>query len=565
MLFGLTAFLLTVCINISTAQPFFEWAKSMGGVGNRIIGSSIALDKEGNTYTTGFFYGTVDFDPGLGIYNLTAEKDENVFISKLDANGNLIWAKSLGGGPKMNYIYCYSIALDANENVYTTGYYDGIGDFDPGVGIYNLTSVRFGDVFISKLDANGNFVWAKSIGGKYSDYSRSIAIDALGDVYCAGGFQDTADFDPGPKTYNLIAIRHEALFITKLDANGNLVWAKAMQGTDYETNFSIVIDMKGAIYTTGYFYGTVDFDPGPNTYNLTSAGNSDVFVCKLDAKGDFVWAQSMGGSEPEYGIHLALDSKGNIYTTGFYIGTADFDPGGGVFNLTAKWDLDVFVSKLDSNGNFVWAKSLGGKGMDSGHCIAIDAKDNVYITGIFGDTADFDSGPNTYNLIAKGNNDAFITKLAANGDFIWAQSIGGIGSDAGNAIALDVKENIYSTGTFADTVDFDPSIRIYNLTAIGKYDTYVSKLSQSSSSITPLHPQTLTYRIFPNPATGLITIEASQTAQLQVYNVTGALVYQSQLLQTHSQHDLSALANGVYFLKLLNEKGAVTEKLVIAR
>src|SRR3990172_7675518 len=166
-----------------------------------------------------------------------------------------------------------------------------------------------------------------------------------------------------------------------LYANGDFAWAKSIGGTSTDLGLSIAVDSSGNIYATGGFIGTVDFDPGAGTANLTGPGGTDVFVSKLDSSGNFVWAKSMGGYSADLGSGIAVDSIGNVYTTGYFPVIADFDPGPGIFNLTPVGGTDVFVSKLDSNGNFVWAKSMGGTSGEAGRGITTDSSDNVYTTG----------------------------------------------------------------------------------------------------------------------------------------------------------------------------------------
>ena len=138
------------------------------------------------------------------------------------------------------------------------------------------------------------------------------------------------------------------LFHILLSAKG-LQWAKAMGGTssyDHDYAKSIAVDSSGNVYTTGYFYGTVDFNPGTGVFNLTSAGVSDIFISKLDASGNFVWAKAMGGTSTDLGYSIAVDGSGNVYTTGYFCGTADFNPNsGGVFNFTSTGYNDIFVTK----------------------------------------------------------------------------------------------------------------------------------------------------------------------------------------------------------------------------
>jgi len=201
----------------------------------------------------------------------------------------------------------------------------------------------------------------------------------------------------------------------KLNSAGNFVWVKATGGTNTDKDYGhgIAVDGAGNVYTTGYFAGTADFDPGPGTFNLTSAGIDDIFVSKLDSAGNFIWAKAMGGTSVGEGYGIAVDGAGNVYGTGIFAGTVDFDPGPGSFNLTSVLgNYDIFVSKLNTAGDLVWAKAMGGTDADYGEGIAVDGAGNVYTTGGFYDTVDFDPGPGTFNLTSAGYEDVFVSKLS---------------------------------------------------------------------------------------------------------------------------------------------------------
>ena len=330
------------------------WAKSMGGASDD-YGNSITTDASGNLYTIGYFNGTADFDPGLGIFNLTSAGGNDIFIQKLDANGNLLWAKAMGGTsmvfPQSSWDVGNSIATDAAGNVYSIGVFEGTADFDPGSGVYNLSSGNL-DIFIQKLDANGNFIWARSMGGAMNDNGQAITTDASGNVYTAISFFGTADFDPGLGIFNLTSAGGTDICIQKLDPNGNFLWAKSIGGSYTEIGTSIITDTDGNVYTTGYFNSTiVDFDPGVGAYYLTSVvgiGGYDIFIIKLDPNGNFLWGKDMSGGTgyANKGRSIATDAAGNVYTTGSFQDTVDFDPNAGNFNLTSKGSSDIFIQKL---------------------------------------------------------------------------------------------------------------------------------------------------------------------------------------------------------------------------
>ncbi|MCE2835377.1 MAG: SBBP repeat-containing protein, partial [Chitinophagaceae bacterium] len=262
------------------------------------VGAAIR-DGNGNMYITGYYWGTVDFDPGAGIAYLTQSgsgttNNYDLFIAKYDASGNYVWAKSLGstqmdGG--------YSLALDGSGNVIVTGVFSRTVDFDPGEGTSNLTAAGTSneDIFVAKYDASGNYVWAIGMGGTNGDVGRSVAVDGSGNVLVTGYFQGTVDFDPGPGTSNLTSAGSSDIYLAKYDASGNYVWAKRMGSTSQDYVQSIAVDGSGNMLLTGSFQGTVDFDPGAGTSNLTSAGSSDIYLAKYDASGNYVWANGMGG------------------------------------------------------------------------------------------------------------------------------------------------------------------------------------------------------------------------------------------------------------------------------
>lgn len=408
----------TVFISKLDKDGHFVWAKQVGGLSSAKP-LAIAADAIGYIYITGYFNGTADFDPGAGVYNMTAGAQADIFILKLDTGGNFVWAKQFGGSQDDEG---YSIAVDASGNVYTTGYFLGTVDFDPGNGTYDLTSDVYYDVFISKLDASGNFVWAKQMPANKHVYGYGIAVDGSNNVLITGLFTGTTDFDPGPGTYYLTPGNFGDIFVAKLNESGNFVWAKQFKSNVECEGHAIALDESGNIYTTGYFKGTTDFDPGAGTYNLTSAGAFDIFVSKLDESGNFVWASAMGGISNDYGYAIKVDAKGSVYTVGSFFETADFDPGPGIVNLTSAGATDIFISKLNSSGNFEWVRQVGGTLYDNCFSLAIDAASNLYLTGSFDGVVDFDPGSSVNTLSTKGGLDVFVLKLGQLTDGISAST-----------------------------------------------------------------------------------------------------------------------------------------------
>ena len=342
----------------------------------------------------------------------------------------LDWVKQTGGSGQDS---ANSIALDAWGNAYLTGSYQDTVDFDPGSGVVEVKSNGVEDIFIQKLDSNGKLIWAKHVGGAYSDHGRTIATDKAGNTYTIGSFRGSVDFDPGTGTAHLTAAGEDDIFILKLDKSGNYIWAKRMGGSGSETGYSLAIDAAGNIYSTGYFSDTADFDPGPEVVNLTSKGGHEIYINKLDGTGNFKWAKSIGSSNDDWGISIFADVDGDVYTTGHFDLTVDFNPGGSTWQLGSFGDADVFVLKLDSLGNFKWVQQMGGNSHDQGRSIVVDGQKNVYITGSFETTADFDPGTGTFLISSKGSRDIFVQKLDASGKNLWVATIAGTQLMRGNS------------------------------------------------------------------------------------------------------------------------------------
>jgi hypothetical protein len=563
----LISFCISTLYSVHLQAQTCQWAKNIGGSGGYPNGQEIALDIYGNVYTTGYFSGTVDFDPGAGLSNLTSFGDDDIFVSKLDASGNFVWSKHMGSS---TYDRSYSIAVDSFGNVYTTGFFSGIADFDPGLGTFNLISNSYPqyneDIFISKLDSNGNFVWAKSFGDASWDCGNSIKIDNEGNVYTTGLFAAQVDFDPGTGTFYLMSNSYSYdIFISKLDAGGNFIWAKKMGGSYSDGGSDILVDINKNIYIIGSFQDTTDFDPGVDTFNLISNGSYDFFISKLDSIGNFLWATGFGGSNNDGSFSsFAVDLSGNIYLASNFYDTIDFDPGPGIFNMMAPNGYDdIFILKLDATGGFLWARQMGGLSVDYSNSISLDASGNIFITGSFCGTADFDPGPGIFNLstiiATQNDNDIFISILDANGNFIWAKNMGGTGLDYGRSIALDAVGNNYITGTFKGQANFDFQSPII-LTSNGLQDVFIAKYSNTIVGKTENNFNE-SLNVFPNPATNTLYINGfKNTASAEIYDISSKLLLSKQLNKNHL--NISSLAKGLYFIKLSTAEVSVVRKFV---
>lgn len=544
--------LLLATYGLTVEAQVYQWARQLGGPGMD-YGMEVAVDAKGNVYSTGLFVNTADFDPGAGVFELTAPNPGNAYVSKLDAAGNFVWAQSLGSASATEW--GVRIALDIEGNVYTVGRFNGTSDFDPGINNYPLTSAGNRDIYISKLDSNGNFVWAKAIGGSFDDYATDLVVDHSGNVVFTGTFRGSVDFDPGTGTQLLNGGASDDVFLCILNTDGEYVKAISFGGVAMDFCSSLAIDASSNLYLTGSYFSTVDFDPGTGVQQVTTNGNDDIFILKLDSAANFQWVRSIGGSESDKGWGITTDADGNVYITGEFTNTVDFDPGLAVNNLTYSGTVfnDMFVLKLDPDGNFTWVKQIGGLYNENQRGIRIDKDNHVVTAGTFSGTVDFNPGPGTLNFTVAGAagsfSNFFISKLDASGNHLWAGQMGGLGTAVFGGLITDAMGNLLFSGYFSSSADFDPAPNLTkNLTA-NVIDAFVTKIGGTVTGVTPGLVET-NIALFPNPVIHHLRIENATPGT--VYRITDALgrVQAEGIISSISfDLDLSPLPAGLYMAR----------------
>ena len=514
----------------------YDWASNFNGLS---IGEDLAIDAAGSSYSTGYFADTVDFDPSSSSVLLIANGiKEDAFLTKLDANGNLLWAHKFGG-PGMDK--ATSVTIDATGNVYFSGFFDGLVDFDPSSGVSNLNSVN-GDIFICKFTANGTLIWAKQIDGfSYNNY-LSLEIDNLNNIILSGKFEGTCDFNPSSGTYNLTSNGMEDVFVLKLNSNGNFIWAKAFGGIRHDSPTAISIDGGGNVYILGGFEMTVDFDPGSGVYNLASTYNDRVvFITKLSSIGNFVWAKHFEyrGGNVIYENDIITDNSGGVTIVGITDSAICLNPGICSSTLTKSslgGRVNSFVIKLNSNGTLNWGKMF--ENVNSIKSVNVDAINNIYLTGYFGEgIVDFDPGTGIYNLNGQKYVDMFIQKLNPLGDFIWVKHLPGNHEESGKKIEINTNGDVYTIGVFYDSIDCDPGSGTDYLVDSNWYpNSFVHKMSQSGlSSINEEIDISNTIKVFPNPTNGEVYISLENSVDelnIEVFTIKGELVLQESYFNT---------------------------------
>ncbi len=525
-------------------DPEWLWASRAGGTLDD-YGYSIAVDNTGNTYVSGHFQNTADF----GGTTLTTAGNYDIFVAKMDPSGNWLWAKRAGSNLGD---YSYSITADDAGNCYLTGGFQGTASF----GQFSLVSGGIYDAFVAKLDTNGNWLWATRAGGSGSDdVVWNIAVDANQNCYVAGTFMAVASFG----SIQLTSKGGYDAFVAKLDPAGYWVWAKGAGGTAGDQAYGIGLDNAGNIYVTGYFAGTADFFMNI----LTSQGSDDIFVAKLDPDGNWQWAISAGGPGQDGGYWLAADGAGNSYITGAFVYTAQF--GGSI--LTSWGGIDLHVSKVDTNGNWLWTRQGGGPADDHGFGICLDPAGGVYLSGnsagnaVYGGTSL--SGLGAWDIVA--------AKLDNSGNWDWALLTGSSSNDTALEVAACSGGYVYLTGVFSLSTPFGAT----TLTSVGLRDIFVAKLSQGVGVDDELAPEpteaSCLYEAWPNPfhtgsaATIKARIAAGESGTIILCNLRGQVIQSQQLSSGTHQITVEGgeLPAGIYLYRLKTPSVCATRKLVL--
>jgi hypothetical protein len=402
------------------------------------------------------------------------------------------WGQSIGG-PGTNW--GWDIQIDASGNSYVTGFYEGDTDFDPSpaTAIVPLGSPNTTEGFLAKYDRDGNFVWAFGLtatgAGSYTGGSGySIALDASGNVLFSGAFMGTVDFDPGPGTSSFTSLGDRDAFIAKYDPDGNLIWARVLGSTGSEYGTGLAVDNGNNVILCGYFgYANLDLDPGAGTAIHVPAGNFDAFLLKLNSSGDYLWSASFGANQYDIPNWVGTGPANEIYLTGFFQNTVDFDPSASTASFSSAGMQDIFISKFDASGNFQWVIPMGSTSNDKGVKVETNSAGEILVFGDFIGTVDFDPSAGTSSVTSASiYGEAFLAKYTSAGALSWVNTFPAISPSTSfsSALAMDINsgDQILISGLLQGTIDFDPTAGVYNLSSQGfSNDIYVAEYDDNGA------------------------------------------------------------------------------------
>ncbi len=410
-------------------------------------GKSIVVDAEGNIYMAGETLSS-DFPATAGAYDTSRNGNTDVYVLKFNSGlTNLLASTFLGGA--LNHDRCYSIAVDAEGNVFVSGATYS-RDFPTTRGVYDAAYNGRWDAFVSKFNSGLTKLLASTFLGKDSDeYGYSIAIDAAGNISVTGATYST-NFPTTPGAYDTsYNDGYYDAFVSRFNNDLTTLLASTfLGGSSGDYGISITVDGAENILVTGNTWSK-DFPATTGVYNTVhNGGNDDVFVSKFNSGlTDLLASTFLGGYSNDFGKSIAVDTAGNVYVTGETV-SPNFPTTPDAYDTSYnRGSKDAFVSKFDSGLTALSASTLlGGHSNDYGKSITIDAGGNVFVTGSTNST-DFPTTPGAYDTSANGNSDAFVSKFNGMLTNLLASTYhGGSRSDLGNSIALDSKGNAYVTG-----------------------------------------------------------------------------------------------------------------------
>lgn len=463
-------------------QPIPDWVKDIGGTGESKL-AGIGVDKNDNVYVAGNFQNTLTVDnSGISTpINLSSNGSYDIYIAKYTPDGKLLWAKSIGGNglDQVN-----NLAVDKDGNVIIGASFSSSSiDCDPGSGTSTITSNGGEDALVVKLSTDGNFVWARSVGGSSTDRGHVVTTDKDGNVIFVGSFSSGSVNISG----NTLTNRgNYDGFVAKFAPTGITLWSVGFGSSGMDEIKSVKTDSNGAIAIMGYFGANINLNPRGTANNFTATGET-YFIAKYTSNGMLDWANKIDGSSKTV-ASISIGPTNDIFATGVFSGSINFNSAN-LISLTASGGVNLFIAQYNNSGRAMWAKRISSTASNPyAYYITVDNENSAYIGGFFDLTLTFNPDASPRVLTYHGGRDTFFAKYNGNGDYQWAFNFGSACTgNFGHKIDVDSKKNVLLGGAFCRTVDFNPGNCNLSLTAKhGTSDGYIAKFNQIKLTGEPL-------------------------------------------------------------------------------
>jgi hypothetical protein len=622
--------LFLICFSNPLFSQNLDWIKSLSPPTDVFsLAQKMVSDGAGNIYVGGRFTGTVDLDPGPAVYNATSYgAGRDAFLLKIDNNGNFLWARTWGNlaDDEIN-----GLVVDSSNNVYTAGDYGIFKKFAPNGDLiwsktipgnspadmtlfnnslyitglfyftinYNTvngpeskTANGSSDIFVLKTDTSGQIIWLKSFGGTNEESTSSLQATSNGKIAVGGKFRSTVDFDPGVGVYNLTSGGFDEAFVIQLDTNGIFQWADGFPGTGNSVINDITADNNNNVYCVGNYTGNIDFDPTSGQDTVTSSGSDEIFYLKLNASGNVVWRQSIGGTSNDWGYQIALTSAQKLIISGVYTSdNLNFDVGNTNFTHSCNGAANVYFIGADLDGHFSNAGFIEGTSFLSMSAIYPLSAGGFLLCGDYnycGNGCDFDPGTGTQDLTGLSG----LTRSAYFGKYndIMPLSLNLLDLNAtksynGNLVSWLTTDEIavlnYEIEASDNGINFDKigTVEAYNHTGNNQYEftdlnttSYphtryyrVKMVNQDNShkyskivSVIGNDQNNKIISISPNPANDFILIKGTtDNCKISIRNMCGGLMQSGITKDIETKVDVSRLLPGLYVLSIVKKEGSI--------
>lgn len=489
----------------SPAQELI-WAFSFGGPSDENI-LLVETAQNDNILVCGYFTGTCDFDPSDNEYVLETIGYGDAFMAIYTPNGELIWAKAVGGDS--NTDKAWACTSDSNGNIYFGGYFIGTADLDPSDSEF-LVTVPNGttpDMFLVKLSPEGEFIWGGTVAGSGLEYPYGMSVDNEQNLIVSGLVEGGIDFDLSDSEQIIVSPSGATgmnCYIAKYSADGTLLDARIFGGQGEDVARTMIATSNGYLLG-GHYSGDGDFDPGDNTLNFETYGDKDAFLIQLDFDFNVVWSYTIGNEGDDAFNDLALDEFGNIVACGSFEMSVDFD------NSTDEFILTV---------------------------------------------------PDTFEGVYT---DAFVLVLSANGQFKEAQNFGGWVNDAGYGVAVS-DNKILLLGNFELDATLGTCSVVANDDGLYSDDVFALCFSSNYLSVSEQNSNSSILNVYPNPTDRQLSVESKfEIEEIRIMNTIGQTVFaiSPTSKSTTTAIDVSKLEDGIYYLSIETEYGTTSKRLLI--
>jgi hypothetical protein len=545
--FLITAFITGLFTPLFSQVTSSGWVTTIAGVDYQVP-FDLKTDQHGNIYTIGTFSGLTDFDGSASTQNVNAGSDQDVFLTKHRPDGELQWVATFGGS---STDIGFGLDIDDSGNVYAVG------------------SEGEEDAFILKLDSSGVVQWVNRIGGSSVDEAKDVAVDHDGNIYVVGNFVGSVDLDPTSGTANFQATGGGPDgFIIKLTSEGEFLWAFDIGSSGNDHAEAVVVDGTNNVIIAGNFSAGPDFDPGPDMHTVSAgSGSGDPFYLKLTPSGSFEWVTTFESTGYVYAGDVDVDRHNNIVTHGFFTKNINPDPGNTATVIQSVHSEDSYTAKINSNGDVAWLNTISGSSLQFGFGVAVDPIDDVYATGYFWDTTDFDPGANELLMTTYGGEEAYIVKYnSTDGQLAWVKRTGGLGGDSGYGIDINATGDILVAGSFWSDADLDPepegTLMVENK---GSADVSILHIEQLITSINNEYAVPVDWKLFPNPSSGEVTISGidQYPIRVSIMDLTGNKLYGPQLLTSEDVSlNVHQMPAGVYYIEIQSAQSSGAVKWI---